>query len=476
MKLRPLLLLHLLRVHSLEWKHKNYSQLTAALSIITDEVIAVDGLVPHIISSESLPLQDFTGEFLSKIFATSKIQIRHHSSAKLPTRYGVRKRCAVFLLDSFKEFLSVYEKLSSSVFKFNGLYLIVLVNSEVSEIQEIFKLLWKIQIYNVNIMNESEKGAIEVKTFIPFNPTNCNDSTPVLVNEFKNGKFANGVEGFFLDKMKNLHECAVSVSIANNSKPFIMVQRSPNGSHTLDGQDISLLRTLAESLNFRINFTFIGFEGFLYENGSSQGPFKALMDGRAELSLAHWWLKGYRLNFFAATTPYTIEPIIFVIPPGREFSSIDKLIFPFSLMLWMSIFACFLVGFFVIFITQRQSRTVQSFVFGSNVKHPYLNMFIGFIGGTQKILPRTSFARFLLMVFLMSTLVIRSLYQGSFYKLMQSNKRHREVQSIDEMIEKDFNFLVIPAHADVFQGTEVISDRFEKHSHGSVHTLSTKIK
>jgi hypothetical protein len=98
-------------------------------------------------------------------------------------------------------------------------------------------------------------------------------------------------------------------------------------------------------------------------------------------------------------------------------------------------------------------------VFGTGVRTPCLNLFIAFIGGAQKKLPGRNFARFLLMIFLMYSLVIRTLYQASFYELLRSNKRHEEVQSIDEMIEKDFKFYVGIGNEDFLQKTEAIKNR-----------------
>lgn len=87
-------------------------------------------------------------------------------------------------------------------------------------------------------------------------------------------------------------------------------------------------------------------------------------------------------------------------------------------------------------------------------------MIIGFIGGSQKILPKTNFARFLLMMFLMNSLVIRTLYQGSFYQIMQSNNQQKEAQSINEMLEKDYKILVINAVKDMLQGSDMMKTRF----------------
>jgi hypothetical protein len=63
------------------------------------------------------------------------------------------------------------------------------------------------------------------------------------------------------------------------------------------------------------------------------------------------------------------------------------------------------------------------------------------------------------MMLLIYLLVIRSAYQGSYFTFMQSEEKHKEVQSIDEMIEKDFTFYTKITVADNFQDNQKIKER-----------------
>lgn len=259
--------------------------------------------------------------------------------------------------------------------------------------------------------------------------------------------------------MKNLHKCSVKVSISNEQAPYVIVKSLPNGSYALSGGEISLLTALSNSLNFTLDFASIGPEGYFYANGTAAGPMKALLDGVVDISVSNWWLKEHRSKFFDYTNPFTTDPVILLVPPGRDFNAFEKIVLPFSFSLWLLIFLCFLVGFSIILTIKLRFTTAQSFFFGEGVKNPYLNMFNGLLGGTQKIVPKRNFARFILMMFLIYALVIRSLYQGSFYMLIKSNMRHDVVQTINEMIEKDFKFYTYVGNFDVFSGTEYIKSR-----------------
>lgn len=207
---------------------------------------------------------------------------------------------------------------------------------------------------------------------------------------------------------------------------------------------------LSSTLNFRIIYTFIGPVGYLFENGTAEGPLRALLDNKADISVWH----------FDSTIPYAGGPFIFLVPPGREFTAIEKITFPFS-SLWILIASSLLVGFIVIFTIKRKALQVQNFVFGSAIRSPYLNLITGFIGGFQNTLPARKFSRFLLVIFLLYSLVIRSLYQGTFFVNMQSNEQQKQVQSVNEMISKNFIFYAPENFADLFRGIEIMKDRLD---------------
>lgn len=245
----------------------------------------------------------------------------------------------------------------------------------------------------------------------------------------------------------------------SQTPPLIFVNHFPNGSRNLYRRDFELINELSKALNFTILFTFVGDEGYFYENGTSEGPLRALLDREADVSISDWWLKINRLNFFGSTHPHANDQIIFIVPPGRDLTTIEKLIFPFSLSAWILILIIFLFGFCVIFIVSKRTKSVQIFVFGTAVTDPLLNMLGGFVCVPQNVLPRRNFARFILMMFLMHSIVIWILYQGSYFKLMQSNKHHKQVESINEMTDQNFKFYLFPWVIDVFHEYEAMKNR-----------------
>lgn len=438
---------------------KDTSNLCDALCITIPKV-SIHGAFPaNIISSEkssSFISKDFIGEFI--VEASKQIfPFRHETPDGLRKAAHYKKTLSIFVIENFREFRKIYKKISREIFKFHGFFLVVLVNGEIPEIQKIFKFLWKIQIYNVNLMFENENGEVIVKTFQPFTPESCNETSPIQINSFKNGKFVNNPA--FVKKMRNLHNCPIRVAVTNNSEPYIIERFTPNGTRLLSGRDISVATTLAEILNFKVVYSYIGDEGYFYPNKTSMGVLKSIVDNKTDLAISNLWLKKNRLNSFGYSNSYASDQLVFVIPPGKKFTALQTLIYPFKNIFWGFILLFSLIGALVIFFVKRKSKNVQDFIFGTGVKNPFMNMFTAFLGGNQKKLPRRNFARYLLMMFLIYSLVIRTLYQGSFFKLLTSNKRNKEVQSINEMIEKDFKFYVYEGNEDIYQALKEVEKR-----------------
>ena len=92
---------------------------------------------------------------------------------------------------------------------------------------------------------------------------------------------------------------------------------------------------------------------------------------------------------------------------------------------------------------------MKSFVYGRNVKSPTMNMISVIFGIQQTVVPTRNFARFILMMFLLFCLVNRNAYQGALYIILRSDGTRKEVQSVTEMVEKDFKFFMFSTYVDL---------------------------
>lgn len=185
--------------------------------------------------------------------------------------------------------------------------------------------------------------------------------------------------------------------------------------------------------------------GSISENGTATGAMEMVVNRQAHLTLGMYTITFLRSQFMTSSEFYYTSPFILVIPPGRPFTAFEKLFRPFTTLVWILLIATFTAAVAVITIIKlrRNSELVRNFVLGAGNRTPYLNILISSVGGSMTVLPRNNFARSLLMMFLLFLIVQRTLYQAALFQFMQRDDRKRELQTIDELVERNFKVFML---------------------------------
>ncbi|XP_070508142.1 ionotropic receptor 21a-like [Chironomus tepperi] len=358
-------------------------------------------------------------------------------STKTPRRF------ALITMRTFEDFKKFLAKINPDNFDYQGHFILVLIHGSIPEIQEIFDNLWKLQVYNVIVIFEDDHEHLSVVTFFPFrSSTDCSNTTPVLINEFINGTFTRDLTNIFPNKMENLQQCKVRVATSDHLPPHIYTKTMIDGSKRLAGRDFELINALSETLNFKIVFSFYEALGCFLTNNSA--PTSALQN-KSDVVIVNCYLRLKRLEVFDASTTYFTDKAVVLFPHESDLSSFEKLFYPLTLEAWIYLVVYLIIGIAVIFVISRQSKTIQNFVFGRNVKNPYINMLLGMLGTSQHLSPGNNFSRFLLMNFLIFAMIIRTVYQGKLFHVMQANLKYSEPQTIVEMLDRGYKLHIAEA-------------------------------
>jgi hypothetical protein len=108
-----------------------------------------------------------------------------------------------------------------------------------------------------------------------------------------------------------------------------------------------------------------------------------------------------------------------IVSPGREYTPYEKFILPLDDPTWIWCGVTFGVAYLTIFIiNMTRHRGLQRFVYGSQIRSPGFNILIAFFGQSQNILPSRNFARYLLMIYILFCLIVRTGYQGVQFEMM----------------------------------------------------------
>jgi len=323
------------------------------------------------------------------------------------------------------ESLEMYLNYSKAITAFNGrsghLYLTYVHQASIDEITNNTnwdKYSYPKQYFIVNAGGDF----IDLNVIVKYTETACDEMQTQLVNRFskKDMKWMEIMPPVNLEV--EFYWCNLFFNIQNHAEG-VKIGKEDNITNdlTISGPLEKIMNATAEYSNFEMIFT--NFEQ-MFENNST---FSHALEIMPQFYEHHEVVQFFNNELF------------FIIPPGELYCDWEVLLLPFDTATWCLIIATFGSAFGFIIVTKLfGSSTVRNFTFGRNISSPALNVLIAFYGLSQGIVPRRNFARFLLMLFILWSLIIRTGYQGIMFEHLQTDKHKPGIQSINELLLKNF--------------------------------------
>ncbi|KAG5684044.1 hypothetical protein PVAND_013296 [Polypedilum vanderplanki] len=352
---------------------------------------------------------------------------------------SVKRRNVIIFIDNNHDLLSIiFSSLTSDGFQMNGFYTFVILRIKDDDMSNLFEKLWQKFIYNVNILT-LDNGRVMLKTFMPFSAEICYNIRPIIINEYDNKleKWKN--DNFFPPKFTNFYNCSLRATTFEYA-PAVIKRNINNGSYTLEGSDIELINGLKDILNFHLNLTYNdkpGASGMTYKNGTVTGVKLSLLSNDTDFLFGLYYVTYPNCLYMGCSRPY-YAVFMTVIVPQIDLTSLEKFFIPFRLDLWVSLIIVLFLAVFVIAILKHKLKRFRNFIIGSNINDPFNELLTAFIGGSSHKLPRRNFARYLLMIFILFCLVMRSVYIGGLFKYLQSNEKISPFKTIKDLVARDY--------------------------------------
>lgn len=414
---------------------------TFATTSIIKKVFATKSSILYLTVSTFEQKESIFNNVVEQIRQESKLTLQLEDAQHMDILKDTTRSNVVMFVESFKSFQTIFKKMTRKKFNYEGFYLIVLTQGIIPEIQQIFQALWKIFIYNVDVLVD-DGIAVLLLTFIPFKSNGiCGDTEAVEINRFIFKKWETDV--YFPKKFENLHRCPIKLG-TYEYEPVVMRKKSRDGRYQYTGSDVDILNGVSGTLNFTINFNFMepGSWGHIYENGTTTGAIKKVVDGEFDMVIGLYNMLQKRSILMSNSQPYFNNPSVLIVPQGASLPQSEKFLKPFQKAVWLFILLTIAFGLIVIIVAKFQSPIIQSFILGDIRECPVVNMINIILGGSMPYLPQNTFSRILLMIFILFCLVQRSLYQGSLYYFLQSNIYAKEVASIDEIVQHKYTVIM----------------------------------
>lgn len=362
------------------------------------------------------------------------------------------KFSTVFIFDSVKT-MSSFNDIAVLTNKYSRPIYIFMFCKEAT-IKEIEAIKDKSVILQFEYFVVEEGNFIRILTFVWYTEQKCDMAQLIEVNRFDKVTRTWQHDNIVIKKFQNFYKCKIVFGGAIKN-PFFLHQHIVVAGKKMQyysGLNCAIIKDSSKSLNYEISFNhLISNEHYYNRDLRIDLEIKS-----TSLAAAYSYTNIYEGGSAFITHPYLYGDELLAVPPGEEYTQFEKLVLPFDVITWALISLVFVVAFATIFLCNFIRQDWRDFLFGRNVTTESLNVTSIFFGVGQSAVPRRNFARFLVMVFLIYCLIIRTAYQGTMFVLMQKNIRKLGVQSIEEMIEKNFTFYLKANFNKDFKYSELI--------------------
>jgi hypothetical protein len=286
-------------------------------------------------------------------------------------------------------------------------------------------LLEKRALDTVNILLETSPNVVSLVSIFTFSATKCRSNQFVDINHFTRSTMQWNNTQFYPEKFRNFHGC------------YLFVRYSKE--QVLDVIDI--VQTFVKLVNATEVADLLTDNSFIDLN--------ALLAPQLDDSLTSF--------------TFYVDTEVFIIPQGTLYTPLEKMFKPFSFEVWVAILITLTIGFVSIWLISRCPLFVKNFVFSRFINTPSLNLISIFFNGGQHKVPTRNFSRFLLTLFIVWCLIIRTCYQSELFKHLQDDERKPPIATFAEIFEKNFTVLA-PFYENNEQATGLDYNTNETHT------------
>lgn len=167
-------------------------------------------------------------------------------------------------------------------------------------------------------------------------------------------------------------------------------------------------------------------------------------DGTVNLTMGAIIISESRFIEYSASFPSFYGSLGFAIPPGKPYSSFEKLFLPFQITIWSCICTLFVIASITITALKFAPKNNRNFLIGKSNDMPFFTMVNIFLGGAINSyrIPVRNFARTLLTIWLLSSLILRNAYQGMLFDSLRGDQRKAPLYYLDDIYKSDVDLYI----------------------------------
>ncbi|XP_055842729.1 uncharacterized protein LOC129909680 [Episyrphus balteatus] len=394
---------------------------------------------------------DFADQLL-KTIELLKVQLdtfgHHHS--QLWDYYNI------IYVDSASSFRRINPGVKTKHQDFSEFYLVVYqpltLENQFEEIEAIFEYCWNYYIVNVSVLLEDSIGKVRMFTYFPFNNKKCFSTSVVEITGLK-------FKDIFPSKSFNLHQCELIAALWFGP-PYISWKGAPTEINTLLGLEGQLLIEVARNMNFTLKVVIPQNDerrGLIFKNGTVTGAIKMLQQKEVHLSLGCFRYTLERATVLTASYSFYQTPQVFFVRARRvPFSAFEIMTYPFDNYVWTLMLSIIITAILLsVYLGKYQPKKLW-FIFGYGETANIFNVISAWMGHPVVPLPKKTFARFILALWILTALVLRNAYQGLLYKILNSSLSKLLPDLATQLAEQEYVVVVSTSSNDTLSQLPIV--------------------
>lgn len=263
------------------------------------------------------------------------------------------------------------------------------------------------------LVDETEKS-ISLATSFMFSVSKCREKQLLVINRFEKYTMEWESDVFFPKKYRNLHSCDVRQ----------VASKYDTGKSLYD----KILADMSTIFDFKISKIYL----------NSLEDLKALKKKVDFVKIITSLESDEYVQLVVSS-----EQGIYIVPPGEPLTKMQKFLSPFDSTTWWFTLATLMMTFVAIQLASFASVRVQTLCFGRNIGSPTMNLMNVFLCGGQTQDPENYLARYIFLLFLIWSLIIRTCFQSLSYRALQLDNRHPPMKTFDDLREHEFLQFVV---------------------------------
>ncbi|XP_021709593.1 uncharacterized protein LOC110679404 [Aedes aegypti] len=366
----------------------------------------------------------------------STIAYKYNRPVVIHTGHNGIEDAAIIIINSDSlTSLSIYD-----LKRISFLLLIVNMVDQMEIVPTIISELRNINIHRITIVSfdSTESAAVNISTLFRHRTINCENSHIYTTSSLSMKDSESFAKNLSTERSHtDFRGCIMDIGIVT-MPPFTLIAQ--NGHELLySGVEVEMIRVLAEHFNFKIQFIHPpnGTKwGNLHENGST-GLMALIQESKVDFAIGSLARTLARNTLLKGGVGSFYDQIVFGVPPGIPYSPLQQLARPVTTECWMFIIMT------CITVSMLFSVDVDEHLCKINLKKCKISLtdvWSILLGGVKLHPPRKVFGRYLLLGWLMVTLVCRTAYQAILFGHLRRGVEFKPILTLQDMFEAGLQY------------------------------------